>query len=182
VSERWKDWFITGGFVGLVTVLVALGWMSRDHFSASDSGEAAPLFEATALNGSSVGLQAYAGKVILLNIWATWCPPCRQEMPSLERLHEELGGRGLSVVAVSVDESSSPDGTHALVQQFVKRYGLKFPVLLDPRGHVEDLYGVDALPTTFLIDREGRIRKKVVGGANWDRPPYSDLVRKLLGE
>jgi peroxiredoxin len=182
VSDRWRDWAITGGFVGLVAVLVGLGWMSRDHFSASDSGESAPLFEATALNGDSVRLQDFAGKVILLNVWATWCPPCRQEMPALERLYEQLGGRGLNVVAVSVDESAQPNGTRGIVEQFVKRHGLRFPVLLDPRGHVEDLYGVDALPTTFLIDRDGRIRKKVVGGAEWDRPPYSDLVRKLLGE
>ena len=93
MSGRWKDWVITGGFVGVVAVLVGLGWASRDHFSAPEGGESAPVFEATALNGDTVGLQDYAGKVILLNIWATWCPPCRQEMPSLERLHEELGRR-----------------------------------------------------------------------------------------
>lgn len=182
MSGRWKDWLITGGFVGLVLVLVGLGWAKRDHFSAPVGAEAAPVFAAMGLNGDSVGLQDFAGRVILLNIWATWCPPCRQEMPSLERLNEQLAGRGLSVVAVSVDESARPDGTRGIVANFVKRYGLRFPVLLDPRGHVEDLYGVDALPTTFLIDREGRIRRKVVGGAQWDRPPYSDLVRKLLGE
>ncbi|MEJ2215961.1 MAG: TlpA disulfide reductase family protein [Gemmatimonadota bacterium] len=182
MNGRWKDWAITGGFVGLVAVLVGLGWISRDHFETSERGEAAPLFEATTLNGDSVRLQDYAGKVILLNVWATWCSPCRQEMPSLERLHEELGGRGLAVVAVNVDEPAGPGGTRAEVEQFAKRYGLRFPILLDPRGHVEDLYGVDALPTTFIIDRDGRIRQKVVGGARWDRPPYSDLVRKLLGD
>jgi len=161
---------------------VGLGWLSRDHFSAPESGEAAPLFVARDLNGDTVRLQDYAGRVILLNVWATWCPPCRKEMPSLERLHEQLGKRGLSVLAVSVDESAQPEGTRAMVQRFVEQYGLRFPVLLDPAGHVEDLYGVDALPTTFLIDRDGRIRKTVVGGTEWDQPPYSDLVRNLLGD
>lgn len=183
MSERLKDWLVTGGFLGAVGVLVAVGWLTRDHFQPAVTGDMAPAFQVERLEGGTVRLADYAGQVILLNVWATWCAPCRREMPSMERLHQRYRGRGFQVLAVSVDDPVGGKTVRSMVRQFVDEYGLSFPVLLDPGGErVELVYGVPALPTTFLIDRDGRIRQRVVGGAEWDSAPYSRMVEQLLDE
>ncbi len=183
MNDHVKDWLVTGGFVGGVGLLVLVGWLTRDGFEPVATGDMAPAFRVEALAGDTARLSDWAGHVILLNVWATWCPPCRREMPSLERLHRRLADEGLRVVAVSVDDPAGGRTVRQMVSGFVEEHGLTFPVLLDPGGRsVELVYGTPGLPTTFLIDRQGRIRRRVVGGAAWDQAPYSEMVQRLLEE
>jgi cytochrome c biogenesis protein CcmG, thiol:disulfide interchange protein DsbE len=173
-------------FVGLmVVVLGALVWVNRDAFTPLDVGSAAPDYTALTLAGDSLPLSSFAGDVVLLNIWATWCAPCVYEMPALQRLHEELAEEGLRVVAVSVD--APPGVINAFgqgggnVEEFRDRFGLTFKILHDPSGRIQSRYQVNGLPTTFIIDREGRIQRKVLGARDWDAPRFADELRELLG-
>ncbi|HEX9107921.1 MAG TPA: TlpA disulfide reductase family protein, partial [Longimicrobiales bacterium] len=163
---------------------VLLGWLHRDTVPVQ-SGLPAPAFGAPSLRGDTLQLESLRGKVVLLNAWATWCEPCRWEMPAIERLYQQYGSKGLVVVAVSQDQAPGPDalegGTLQNVASFVAQNGLTFPVLLDPRGRLQQLYGIVGLPTTFIIDRQGRIVRKVLGPARWDEPPYSREIQRLLG-
>lgn len=122
----------------------------------------------------------------MLNIWATWCPPCLREMPSMQKVYEEHRDNGFEIMAVAVDEDPGirqPDGrVVGLVSEFVDRLGITFPVVLDPTGNTEAVFGTEYLPTTILIDREGRIRVREVGGRFWDQEPFIDMVESLLEE
>lgn len=138
-------------------------------------GTAAPAFTLPGLDGRKVNLADYKGKVVFLNIWATWCPPCREEMPSIEKLYQELKGEDFEILAASVDLS----GAEA-VAPFMKRYGLTFPALLDTKGEVQHLYGTTGIPETFIIDRDGVIEKIVVGPADWSSPAVVRFFRALL--
>lgn len=184
MTERTRNRLLTVAALAVVAALVVLGWVHRNRFLPLEDGAAAPSFVARSLDGREVSFDEFRGRVVLLNVWATWCPPCRREMPALERLYRKLGPRGLEVVAVSVDEH--PGGFEALagpdgpVRSFVEELGLTFPVLLDLDGVVKDRYGVMGLPTTFLIGRDGRIRKRFLGPAAWDEPPYSTTIERLL--
>lgn len=170
----------------LAGVLATLIWLNRDRFTPLDVGSRAPDYAAVTLGGDSVALSAFRGDVVLLNVWATWCLPCVREMPALQRLHERHGGDGLSIVAVSVDAPAGLVGAFGQaggdVAEFRDRFSLSFPILLDPSGGIQSVYQVNGLPTTFLIDREGRIRRKVLGAVEWDEPPHADQVRQLLEE
>ena len=131
-------------------------------------------FELPSLAGGTVKLRDYLGRVVFLNFWATWCPPCRDEMPSMERLHKLLGGRGLEIVAVDLQE---PKNT---VQKFVKDNSLTFTILLDARGSVGGAWGAQSIPTTYLIDRKGRILARAVGGRQWDSADMVALFETVL--
>lgn len=115
------------------------------------------------------------GQVVLLSFWATWCPACRAELPTIQRLHARLKDRGFTVVAVSVDA-----GDAAGVASFAAAQALAFPVALDPRMTVAARYGVRALPSTFLLDRQGRIRARAVGPREWDTPAARTVIEALL--
>jgi peroxiredoxin len=167
-------------------VLVAAIWVNRGRFTPLDVGSRAPEYTALTLDGDSVSLSTFHGDVVLLNVWATWCPPCVKEMPALQRLHEQLADAGLSIVAVSVDAPPSLGNVMGAfsgdIRAFADRFGLTFTVLHDPSGRIQARYQVNGLPTTFLIDREGRIRRKVLGAAEWDQPRFADEIRGLLEE
>jgi thiol-disulfide isomerase/thioredoxin len=122
-------------------------------------------------------LADYKGKVVLLNVWATWCEPCRVEMPSIEKLHREFGPHGLSVVAISVDDP----GAEQRIRDFVKELGLTFEVLHDPKQVTTRNYQITGYPETFLIARDGVIRKKLIGASDWSSEGNRALVRELLG-
>lgn len=188
MSERARDWLVTGGFLMVVVVLVVVGWLNRGErgYAPVDVGEDAPALALPRIDGDTLSLAQLRGKVVMLNIWATWCAPCRLEMPSMQQVYEQLREEGLEVVAVSVDQNPGlrqPDGAvRGVVSDFVEQLGLTFPVVVDPTGGTERLYGIEALPTTFLIDRHGRIRVREVGGRYWDRPPQLDMIKNLLEE
>lgn len=175
---------VTTSVVALVALLAGLIWVNRDRFTPLDAGSSAPDYTAVSLTGDTVALSSFTGDVVLLNVWATWCRPCIIEMPALQRLHEELGDEGLRVVAVSVDAPGGVIGAFGEpggdVREFVERLRLSFMVLHDPSGGIQAPYQVNGLPTTYVIDRSGRIRRKVLGAAAWDEPPLVDEIRKLV--
>lgn len=179
-----RQWVIVGALVCVIALLIGLGWLERDRFLPVEVGTGAPDFHATDLQGQPVSLQSLKGEVVLLNIWATWCPPCRAEMPSMQRLHEQLGPEGLRIVAVSIDAnvgSEGPDGRPGGdVAGFAKEFKLTFPIWRDPSGQIQKVYRTTGVPESFVIDRDGIIAKKVIGATDWDSEANIDLIRRLL--
>ena len=129
------------------------------------------------LEGNWQRLSHFRGQVVLLNFWATWCPPCRAEMPSMEALYQTHRDQGFAILAVSSDVQGA-----AVVQPFLEQYRLSFPVLLDPRGQVTATYGVRSLPTTYLLDRQGRVVSREIGARNWANAGAQALIASLLEE
>ena len=135
---------------------------------------AAPDFTLVDLAGRRVGLKEFHGRVVFLNFWATWCGPCRDEMPMMEALHRQFKDRGLAVVAVNFKEDK------ASVRHFFDELGLTFQGLLDTHGDVSESYGALSLPLTYLIDRNGRFVGKAVGIRPWDSADAKALIEDLL--
>lgn len=138
-------------------------------------GDPAPVFTFPGLDGKMVSLTDYKGKVVFLNIWATWCPPCREEMPSMEKLYRQLKGEDFEILAVSIDATGAK-----AVGPFMKEYGLSFPALLDTGGTIQNLYGTTGLPESFIIGREGLIEEIVIGPKDWSTPEVVRYFRDLL--
>ena len=125
--------------------------------SGARVGEPAPDFKLQNLDGQYISLSDLRGKPVLINFWATWCPPCRDEMPYLQKIYEEWSGKGLVVLAIDIGES------HSKVKEFLKTHNLSLPVLLDTKENVGRKYNITAIPTSFLIDSDGVIREKIIG-------------------
>ncbi len=171
-----QQWTLVAGVVMTAVFGVALAIKLRPQLNLLEVGSTAPDFQAVELpSGRPATIENYRGKVVLLNIWATWCPPCKIEMPSMERLHQKLAGTDFQLVAVSVDEEDS-----SVVNKFVKEYGLTFPVLHNQDGSIRQIYQTTGVPESFVIDRDGVIVKKVIGAADWDAPVNENLIRRLL--
>lgn len=179
-----RNWGIRVAVFGLAGVLAALIWLNRDQFVPIQEGSRLPAYEVRTLAGETVSLDAFRGQPVLLNVWATWCPPCVREMPALQRVHEQLGGEGLRIIGVSVDAEPGLINTWGRpggdIRRFVAAHGLTFDILWDPSGNLETAYALNGLPTTFLIDRKGRVRQKVVGWREWDDPAQLAELRRLL--
>lgn len=179
-----RQGWIVGGVVVLLAGLLVAGWTARHRFLPVEVGSQAPNVVARDLQGRPVELEKLRGQVVLLNVWATWCGPCREEMPSMQRLHQRLGGRGLRVVAVSVDGASAAERLagppEKVVAAFVRDFGLTFPIWLDPAGEVQRSYRTTGVPESFVIDRDGTIVKKVIGGTEWDSEANVELFTRLL--
>jgi len=137
--------------------------------------QAAKEFAVLAPDRKSLRLADLKGQVVLLNFWATWCPPCREEMPAMDRLYQRYRERGFVVVALSVDAEGAP-----VVTQFVKEHKLSFPVGLDPKMEVAERYGVRALPSTFIVDRKGNLAALAIGPRQWDGRSAHALIELLL--
>ena len=195
-----QQWAIVLGVVVLLGagLFVATRTMTVELFPVSVGGKA-PDFKASPLlepvypsaggaatftssevpNGSGTkSLASYKGQVVLLNIWATWCGPCRAEMPSIEQLHREFGPRGLKVVAVSVDDP----GQQANVRKFARELGLTFEILQDPTHDIQRAYQTTGVPETFVLGKDGVIRKKIIGATDWSSQGTRALVAQLLAE
>jgi len=138
-------------------------------------GLPAPNFTFPGLDGKMVSLTDYRGKVVFLNIWATWCPPCREEMPSMEKLYKELKDEDFEILAVSIDASGAK-----AVAPFMKEYKLSFPALLDPEGKIQRLYWTTGIPESFIIDKKGIIVKKIIGARDWASPESVRFFRNLI--
>lgn len=132
----------------------------------------APAFSLADLNGKTVTSSSFKDKVLLINFWATWCAPCREEMPALDRLQHKMKDKGLTVIGIAIDSDK------ALVSEFIAKIKSSFPVLHDPEMTCHDAYKVFSYPTTFLVDKQGVIQKYWVGPHEWD----SDSFSKTLGE
>ncbi|MGB7212545.1 MAG: TlpA disulfide reductase family protein [Gemmatimonadales bacterium] len=129
-------------------------------------------------NGDTVALRSrFKGHVTIVNIWATWCVPCRLEMPSMEKLYKEFKDRGFQIAAVSIDKGDPTD-----IAKFGTEYGLTFDLLHDPSGDIQDLYRTTGVPESFVIDRRGIIVKWLIGGYDWTAPVQRTLIDRLLSE
>jgi peroxiredoxin len=174
-----KQWI----FVGLVVAGVAAGAtiMTRvgSEVAPVEVGATAPEFRAVDLrSGDSVSLrERYRGRVTLVNIWATWCVPCRVEMPAMEQVYRELAPRGFAVAAVSVDEGPPDD-----VRAFGDQFKLTFDLLQDRSTRIQQLYQTTGVPESFLLDRRGVIVKRVIGAHDWNSPGNRALIERLLDE
>ena len=174
-----KQWI----FIGLVVAGVATGAtvLTRvgSEVAAVEVGATAPDFHAVDLaTGDSVTLhQRYQGKVTLVNIWATWCEPCKIEMPAMEQVYRALAPRGFAVAAVSIDEGS-PDDVRAFGQQL----GLSFDLLQDRSTRIQQIYQTTGVPESFLLNRQGVIVKRIIGAHDWNSPANRALVERLLDE
>ena len=167
-----------------VALLIGVAWLNQDRIQPVTTGTVAPDFEVRDLGGGLARLRDHGGEVVLVNIWATWCLPCRVEMPSMERLYQELGEEDFEIMAVSIDAElgqfdliGNPGGN---IQAFADSLGLTFPMLHDPSGGIQRLYRTTGVPETFLIGRDGIIYKKVAGGTEWDAPQHKELIQRLL--
>lgn len=159
-------------------------WLSAVPASATTGGLtpspregfAAPDFQLELLGAGQVQLSGLRGQIVIVNLWASWCPPCRAEMPALERVYEANRERGLEILAVNTTFQDSEAGA----AEFVREFGLTFPIALDRTGEVSRTYLLRALPTTFFIDREGIIRKVILGGP-MSETTLQTAVEELLG-
>lgn len=181
-----RQWLGVGLVLALMALLIGAGWLLRDRFLPVEVGSTAPDFAAYELDGTPISFSDRRGEVVLLNIWATWCPPCLEEMPSMQRLHERLGPAGLRIVAVSidaargqVDPAGRPGGD---LEAFTRRMGLTFEIWHDPSGRIQQTYRTTGVPESFVVDRDGVIMKKVIGATEWDSEPNVELIRRLLRE
>ncbi|MBI3995974.1 MAG: TlpA family protein disulfide reductase [Nitrospirae bacterium] len=138
-------------------------------------GYLAPNFRLINLDGEDVSLIGMTGKVVFINFWATWCGPCKAEMPSMETLYQDYKDKGLEMLAVSSDMEGA-----LVVQPFVEKLGLSYPILLDTDFRVDDKYMIQSLPTTILVDRNGVITHRIMGAWNWDSPESRNMIEKLL--
>jgi len=129
----------------------------------SPKAEFAPGFILSDLTGAGVNLSDFKGRIVILNFWATWCPPCREEMPHMQSFYEKNKENDIEILAVNL--TNMDDGQQA-IEKFVQDYGLTFPVLLDDNGDVGERYEIMTIPTSYILDTEGRIFQKVVGPMN----------------
>ena len=190
VDEReaffWKLARCLGAVIVLSVVACDSGYSDQEESSGNAvavrrtppaMGSQAPDFQLIDLQGNRQALPDYRGKVVLLNFWATWCGPCRVEMPSMERVYQDLKDEGLAILAISSD----PQGS-IVTRPFVASQGLTFPVLHDSDYRVSGSYGVRTLPMSFLIDRNGTLTQRVFGARDWNSPEARELLRGLLRE
>jgi peroxiredoxin len=135
----------------------------------------APDFSLIDLSGKKVGIKQFKGKIIFLNFWATWCGPCKEEMPGLEVLHQQFKEKNFVLLTISVDyEGLKP------VQEFINKHHYTFPVLLDPKCEALDLFEVKGIPTTFIIDKKGRMVGRAIGPRDWKNPEVFSLINLLI--
>jgi len=148
--------------------------LQRVGLQVPPPGLASVDFDLENTRGETVSLSSLKGKVVFLNFWATWCGPCREEMPSMQRLYEAYADKGLEILAVNLMEDSRS------VERFARDFGLTFPMLLDTQGRVGSTYGARAIPTTYLIDREGYVIGAMAGSRDWFAGEVRELFDSLL--
>ncbi len=170
-------------FLMITTLLVVWSLKQNSPFFQSANqapvrvGLPAPDFTYPGLDGKNVSLSDYRGKVVFINIWATWCPSCVEEMPSMQKLYQKLEGENFEILAVSIDSKGAK-----VVAPFMKKYKLTFPALIDSMGTVKRIYKTTGVPESYIIDKDGILAKKVIGPIDWSQPDilrlFSDLIQK----
>jgi peroxiredoxin len=174
---------ITLAIVIAVALVVFIALRHKDAFIKYLNPEAvvvglpAPDFSLPGLDGRMISLSDYRGKVVVVNIWATWCPPCVDEMPSLEKLYQEFKADSFTILAVSIDSAGA-----ATVAPFLKKHGLTFPVLLDAQSSVRTSYRTTGVPETFIVNKKGILVEKVIGPRDWAAPEVLRYIRQLVQE
>ncbi len=169
-----SGWLLAVAIVAMAGALILFG---EGGPAPVRRGDPAPGFDLARLGSAeSMALSDLRGQVVLVNFWATWCKPCEDEMPAMQRLYDAMAPRGFELVAISVDDEPG------LVDAFVRRMGLGFPVLLDPDQAISRAYQTMGYPESFLVDREGTIVERYIGPKPWDQPGYVARVERLLAE
>jgi thiol-disulfide isomerase/thioredoxin len=135
----------------------------------------APEITVTSLKNVPLKLSDLKGKVVLLNFWATWCPPCREEMPSMMKLNSAMAGKPFQMVAVSIDEGGVPE-----IESFFKSSSYSLPTFTDPGGAAQKAYNITGVPESFVIDKKGILVKKVIGPLAWDSPETISFLEGLM--
>jgi cytochrome c biogenesis protein CcmG, thiol:disulfide interchange protein DsbE len=163
--------------LGLVLALgVALAWVVKgtldDHIVRV--GDIAPKFSVVTETGRTITPASFGGKLLVLNFWADWCPPCRQEAPSLEVFSRQFASEGVVVLGVSVDKNEN------LYHRFLKEYRVTFQVTRDPSSEISDSYGTFQFPETYVIDTSGKVVQKIIGAQNWMSPEFVQSIKKIL--
>ena len=163
-------------FAALPLLMVLHGPASADDVQLTPMApRPAPDLTLGDLSGETLELSDFRGKTVVINFWATWCPPCREEMPALQRAWEQLRDDDVVVIGVAVGEQ------RASVQAYVKQMALSFPMALDPETEVASAWAVKGLPTTFVVDASGRIVLQAIGERNWDEPAVLHQIRSVAG-
>ncbi len=158
----------------LVLLLLLITYFRRPDAPTGREGQAIDLSGTfQTLDGKKVTLDQYQGKVLFLNVWATWCPPCRAEMPTMSKLYERLSKDGLSMVAISNEDAQT-------VRQFMSERHYPFTVLLDPNDILGRRFGINSIPTTFVVDGQGRLVMQHVGYNDWDSPKLRYQFEQML--
>lgn len=160
----------------ILSAVFGIVWMQSAKYEPLVVGKQAPDFALSDLNDKPYRLSDFRGKVVFLNFWATWCKPCREEMPSMEVLYKNFEKDGLVVLAVSIDRVTTTKD----IPPFVKGMNLTFPVLIDSWGQTDKPYKRMGVPETFIIDQEGVIREIVIGPRDWTRLDSLPVITKLL--
>jgi cytochrome c biogenesis protein CcmG, thiol:disulfide interchange protein DsbE len=163
--------------MGLILLALAAGACEGAVSARPAVGAPAPAYSARTLEGEELALTDLRGSVVLLNVWATWCPPCRKEIPELQELHEAHSAEGLEVVGVSVDAA----GADPQVRAFMREFGMTYTVLRDPGDRAAATFVLHGVPATFLIDRQGVIRWQHLGPFTADDPGLQEALRSALG-
>ena len=156
----------------LLAALVAVAWSA----SATDGSPPAPEFKLVNRAGGEVSLSSLKGQVVMINFWASWCGPCRQEFPALDQIYSKYKPMGFQMVGINV-ESEKTDAEH-----FLGKTPVSFPILFDPENKVSGSYGVNAMPTTFLVDRQGKLRWQHRAYKPGDEAKYIEQIRAMLRE
>jgi peroxiredoxin len=165
--------------MALALLLDGRGTAAKEHLlqamgMAKMPAQPAPDFTLPSVDGRQISLRQYRGKVVFLNFWATWCIPCREEMPAMEHLYQAYRDQDLVVLAIALKESAEQ------VRAFFEKHRLSFPSLLDSQGAVFRAYSVTGMPTTYLIGRDGTLLSRGVGGRDWTRAEAHALIRHLV--
>lgn len=160
----------------LLLLLLGAGWVLSEQRPTPPlrPGALSPDFLLEDISGASHSLAEKRGRVVLINFWATWCAPCEEEMPAMERLYRDLSPRGFELLAVSVDAEAAP------VRAFRRRLALSFPILHDPGKGVATRYQVARFPETFLVDRQGVLVERYIGAVDWDAAAYRRRIERML--
>jgi peroxiredoxin len=159
------------GVLLVALVVVVSGTLNEKVVVAGDN---APNFRLKTDTGLEVSRANFGGKVLVLNFWATWCPPCVEEIPSLNEMQKQLSGSGVVVLAVSVDKNEQK------YREFLQRAGVSFQTVRDPEANVSAEYGTFKYPETYVIDRSGKVAQKIIGPADWMDPKMIGYIRSLL--
>jgi len=162
----------------IAVVLVVVGVVSKHRENAGKiitNGDRAPEFRLPNLNGQMINLSDFRGKVVMVHFWATWCPPCVEEIPTLAYLNQQLTGSDFAMLPVSVDESGA-----TAVNSFLQQKGLNLSVLLDPDRATAGRYGTFKFPETYILDREGIVRYKLIGPGDWRDPAAIKIIKDLM--
>lgn len=180
MTSRSRLVLIGAAVFAVIGLMFAGTTLLKNEIFTVEPGSKAPGFTAVTLDSPAQekSFSAYRGQVVLLNVWATWCGPCRVEMPSMEALHQALGPKGLKIVAVSVDEA----GFEQQIRDFVQQYRLTFDILYDPAGDIRKTYQTTGYPETFIIGKDGLIRRKLIGATDWNSKGNRALIEHLLAE